>query len=776
MPVPTIRPLPQAVSRAGPPYLWAGASALAAFVLYALTLAPTTSFWDASEYIATAHILGLPHPPGNPLFVVLGKVWTLLLAPTGFSIAVRMNLLAALTSAAATGFFFLVMFRILERWAAADRPEGEEGGAAAPPAARWLPLVGAWAGSILATTAFTVWSQSTVNEKVYTPSVLIIAIVSWLTVRWLDRREEPGSARLIVLAVYLMVLGSTIHLMSLLPGPALLATVLAVRRHLLGDRRFLARASLAAVVGLSFNFVLPLRAADQPVINEGEPTCDSAGGAVVAVYSLGRAGCPALAANLSREQYGKPSIFDDPTSDPLAPEPRGIGILTHQFLNYFQYFDWQWGRGLSASETPGNTRLAFSLVFLGLGIWGVLLARRAGRGALVYLAVLTLTVTPALVVYLNFRYGYSLDPGLPPGIPREVRERDYFFIASFHLWGFLAGAGLVAAWRWAAGPRLPRLGLALGSPVLLLALVPLVFNWNWAGRNGDYAARDWAYNLLQSVEPYGIVFTNGDNDTFPLWYLQEVEGVRQDVTVIVVQYLMTQWYPRQLRYHTDPARQRPFNDPVARSVYGEPAGRPTRPITTLTDEELNSVGFAVLPREYTVTVGAQPVRYPEGFQFTRADQLALAIVQDAIAERPVHFASTGTIARSLGLDPYVVRQGIAGKLRLEGLEDAPGVVRVSENIGGEWIDLDRSIRLAEEVFSYRGLIDRPIWEDRSTLNIPWHFYFLYLQMADAVARAREGEELSAAEEERMERFLDRADRFLLTAEGGTAIARPPAGS
>ena len=228
MSVPTVRPLPQAVSRAVPPYLWAGASALAAFVLYVLTLAPTTSFWDASEYIATAHILGLPHPPGNPLFVVLGKVWTLLLAPTGLSVAVRMNLLAALTSAAATGFFFLVMFRILERWAAVDRPEGEEGGAAAPPAARWLPLVGAWAGSILATTAFTVWSQSTVNEKVYTPSVLIIAIVSWLTVRWLDRREEPGSARLIVLAVYLMVLGSTIHLMSLLPGPALLATVLAV--------------------------------------------------------------------------------------------------------------------------------------------------------------------------------------------------------------------------------------------------------------------------------------------------------------------------------------------------------------------------------------------------------------------------------------------------------------------------------------------------------------------------------------------------------------------
>ena len=750
-----------------PPYLQAAAASASAFFLYVVTLAPTTSFWDASEYIATAHILGLPHPPGNPLFVALGKAWTLLLAPTGWPIAVRVNLMAALTSAIATGFLFLVAHRVLEGWMAADETDSQS---EAGPWVRRFPVIGAWAGAVLGSTAFTVWNQSTVNEKVYTPSVLVIGAVSWLAIRWLDRRNEPGSGWLLVLSVYLMVLGSTNHLMSLLPAPGLLGLVLLEKRSLLMDARFVTRAMAAVLLGLSFNLVLPIRSAQQPVINEGEPICDSAGGALVAVYTLGAAGCPELAANLTREQYGKPSIFADPTSDLSAPGPRDLGIMAHQFLNYFQYFDWQWARGLAVSELPGNARLPFSLVFLGLGLWGLAVSGRAHRGYLTYLGILAVTLSGGLVYYLNFKYGYSLQPGLGTSVPREVRERDYFFVASFHLWGFLSGVGLAAAWRWAAGGGLAARNLALASPVMVLALVPLVFNWDWASRSGDYAARDWAYDMLQSVEPYGILFTNGDNDTFPLWYLQEVEGVRQDVTVIVVQYLMTQWYPRQLRHHSAPERQRPFDDPVAMEVYGSRGRPPSGAITTLADGEMNQVGFAVLPEDFTLNIGSQPVRFPAGFQFSRADQLALAIIQDSIAERPIHFASTGGQARALGLDPFVVRQGLASKLRFESLEDAPGVVKVSDSVGGEWLDLDRSRTLASDVFMYRGLRDREIWADRATLNIPWHFYYLYLQLADAVSQTREAEELSESEEVLMEGFLDEADRFLLTAEGGSRAA------
>ena len=132
-------------------------------------------------------------------------------------------------------------------------------------------------------------------------------------------------------------------------------------------------------------------------------------------------------------------------------------------------------------------------------------------------------------LYLNFKYGFGhtrrrgshFDKG-------EVRERDYFFIVSFSLWGLWAGIGLTALWlrlteRLGGGSK----ALGRAAPVLSLALLPLMLNWPYASRAGDYAARDWAYNLLNSVEPYGVLFTNGDNDTFPLWYLQEVEGIRR---------------------------------------------------------------------------------------------------------------------------------------------------------------------------------------------------------------------------------------------------------
>src|SRR3954468_7917750 len=97
-----------------PSYLAAGIVTLAVFVLYAVTLAPNTAMWDTSEYIAAAYTLGLPHPPGNPFFVLLGRVFAVL--PIAPNVAMRINILAAVCSAGAAGMWFLITERVLVGW------------------------------------------------------------------------------------------------------------------------------------------------------------------------------------------------------------------------------------------------------------------------------------------------------------------------------------------------------------------------------------------------------------------------------------------------------------------------------------------------------------------------------------------------------------------------------------------------------------------------------------------------------------------------------------
>src|SRR6266700_2920311 len=324
-----------------PPYL------MAALV----SLAPTTQFWDTSEYIAAAYVLGIPHPPGNPLFTLLAHTWGLLPLAAGY--AMRINLLAAVTSAIAAGCWFLVG----ERWMRAWVP------------ARWPRRLAALAGAIVAATSFTVWNQSVVNEKVYTLSLLSIALILWLIVRWDD--QPPGEAhdhhRLAI--VYLLALTSTNHMMGVLVGPVVIVLLfpplmqnraasgagrnaewtqwlvfvgvfaiivgsglesftpvyiaagiyaLALAAAVsVGNWRFAVAALLVAAVGLSVYIFLPIRAAHFPAINEGEPT-----------------NWTALQQVLTRAQYGKP---------PVTMRQADFGA---QLGMWFQYFGWQFAHDL----------------------------------------------------------------------------------------------------------------------------------------------------------------------------------------------------------------------------------------------------------------------------------------------------------------------------------------------------------------------------------------------------------------------------------------------
>ncbi|HET8648936.1 MAG TPA: DUF2723 domain-containing protein, partial [Gemmatimonadales bacterium] len=296
----TATPTAQLPSRPRPPYWWALGTAVLIFVLYVLTLAPTTAFWDTSEYIAAAKVLGIPHPPGNPLFTILAHTWGLL--PLAASYAVRINLFAAITGAAAAGFWFLVA----ERWLQSIVP------------VRWVRLACAFAGVLVGATSWTVWNQSTVNEKVYTVSLLSIALVVWLAVHWADDAAGPHRDRWVILMFYVLALTSTNHMMGVLAVPVVVVYVLWT------DWRVFTRPSVvigiigAIIVGISLNYLyLPIRAAQFPPINEGEP---------IGFFSK------ALSDVLNRAQYGKPSVFNRQAD------------LISQYGNYIQYFGWQFAR------------------------------------------------------------------------------------------------------------------------------------------------------------------------------------------------------------------------------------------------------------------------------------------------------------------------------------------------------------------------------------------------------------------------------------------------
>jgi len=736
------------------PYTSAAVAALAVFFLYVATLAPTIGFWDSGEYVAAAHILGIPHPPGSPLFVLLAHAWESLLAPTGLPVAVRINLFTAALMAVAHAFWFLVVDRALR---------GARGG-------RALRRVGAWAAVVVSATAFTVWNQADVTEKVYAISFFTTALVTWLALRW---RDAGRKTRGLVVIALVLALSATNHLMGVLAAPGLLVFVLLVdRRTLLRPRLWLAGVPLVALA-LSVQLFLPIRAAENPVLSEADPTCPSLPSAMESVYSAGHAGCVALSSALTRKQYDKPPITLDPTVYPQEHVPRSASLIGWQVLNYFQYFDWQWARSVAGHHTLfGGPRPLFTLAFLVLGLVGLAAHRRSDATGATYLVVLFATLSLGLVAYLNFRYGFSTGHGPYP--MAEVRERDYFFVIGFSVWGLWAGMGIAALWAKSASAlrnrmRWPRLAAA---PVLSVALLPFVLNVHWASRRADFAARDWAYNVLMSVRPYGVLFTNGDNDTFPLWYLQDVEGVRRDVTVIVGSYLGTAWYARQIRDLTrpcppgvDPDRtptrivcQRPFVPgalPAAlvRAGWTRSTNPPRDTILPLSDAQIRQVaqGAFVARQPMTLRAGTIHTTIQRGTTLLPSDTFTATILQHTLGRRPIYFMPASPAVQKLGLFGHTIREGITWRIENGPVDQntPKGVQKLPDNrlapVAGAAIDLDTTDTLVWHVYRRRGRILDPSmpWVDAATTDILMQY--AYTSFAAAEAHELRGDTQRAAQ-------------------------------
>ena len=725
-------------SQERPPYVWALATFALVLVIYVLTLAPTTAFWDASEYIAAARVLGIPHPPGNPLFVLLAHVFGIV--PLVESYAVRINLFAAVTSAGAAAFWFLVA----ERWLRAIVPY------------RWARYGAAFGGVLVGATSWTVWNQSVVNEKVYTVSLLSIALVMWLVVRWGDDEPGPHRDRWLVLIAYVLALTATNHMMGFLAVPALgiyvlwtdwrvavqpwaivtfYALLLAVTGKwldmfinaggptggllivlTLGVFGYALWRSpkdplvylgvLAVVVGISLNYLwLPLRAAQYPAINEGEP---------VGMFSQ------ALQDMLNRVQYGKPALTDRQAS------------FTGQLANFWQYFGWQFARGWG--RMAGVATALFTVLGLS-GLWTLWKTdRRAGLAAAALLGVLTL----GLVFYMNFKYGFSqyLDQ---TSLAREVRERDYFFMGSFSAFGVFVALGLGSMMRGIVeflrdrGTEKVQWGIASAS--LLLALIPLTANAASASRAGETMARDFAHDILESVEPYGILITAGDNDTFPLWYAQEVEGIRRDVTLANLSLMNTEWHLRQLRRREtpvfDPSKAAPLWRELKTPVH------PKDPALTLPFEEIDSLPEAMrVPADGGVVFDSLQLRFGQDV-LLRQDLATIFLVRDNIGgKRPIFFSWSdgGYPDQTFGLSPYLVSQGFVRKLMARPVEPTDSIV-LSPGLG--YVDIHRSRQLMWDVYHWQTATrDRPTgWVDPPSGSILQLYSVVYGGMAETFRKA-----------------------------------------
>jgi hypothetical protein len=389
-----------------------------------------------------------------------------------------------------------------------------------------------------------------------------------------------------------------------------------------------------------------------------------------------------------------------------------------------------------------NVQVMLAVLFGGLGVLGAWRHFQADRRHAWAMLSLMVTLTLLLVLYLNFKYGYS--QYLPRALPREVRERDYFFVCSFALWGIWVGFGLATLMEWVQDglrDRIPREATRWywALPILLLAVLPLLFNRHTASRAKETLARDFAVDLLNSVEPYGILVTAGDNDTFPLWYAQEVEGVRKDVVIINLSLANTDWYLRQMQRR--PVAE--YDTARGPAIYrGRTWPKPTDRVLAFTDGQLDSLQlYYPFDRKTGLTFGAvqvtldpeqiHPLGNGQGY-LEKADVVVLEAMKDQLGRRPIYFSRTvGDYADRFYLTSYLEGHGFARVLRTAPLVASDSVVALP---GFGWVNLARSKALAFDVY-HSGSAARPRprgWVDRPSEGILVTYGLIYQVLAQAL--------------------------------------------
>jgi Protein of unknown function (DUF2723) len=489
--------------------------------VYVGTGAPMLTFWDAGEFATAIGTFGIPHPPGTPLYVAIGTaLWRIV---PGLTPVQTGTLLSAISTAAACAILSWLIARMSQHRAPAI-------------------VAGLCAGLM-----GSVWMNATETE-VYAVSLLAVALQ--LAAAWRAFAHDDDRARVVL--AYIAALAVPLHLSALVATPAamllantardgavrwrslLMAGVLVIATTLLSaghwtvallclagiaiesrirpvEYRWLLPAAVVSLLAWSAIFILLVRARHAPYLNQGDPDT---------LYRLIDV--------VARRQY-----------DVAAPWPRRAPFWL-QLGNIVQYADWQMALSLWNDVTPSWLRTPFSVLAAALGIHGAIVHWRAHRPTARAAVALLLLATLGVCVTLNLRAGPSFGFGvLADGTLREARERDYFFALAFWVWGAWMGGAV-----WAIANR-------RGMPAYVAAIVPIAMiagSWSAVARDAlpdRRIATLMADEFLAEVPPNGMLFTAGDNDSYPLWYRQAVDSVRPDVHIVVTSLLPANWYLRE---------------------------------------------------------------------------------------------------------------------------------------------------------------------------------------------------------------------------------------
>ncbi len=341
----------------------------------------------------------------------------------------------------------------------------------------------------------------------------------------------------------------------------------------------------------------------------------------------------------------------------------------------------------------------------------------------------------AIVLYLN-------QPPLQP------RERDYAFAGSFYAFAIWVGMGVAGLWALVnsimnnpRGEKEPRKAMAVACATLAVGLlVPLQVvsqTWDDHDRSGRYTTRDFGMNYLASLDDNAIIFTNGDNDTFPLWYAQEVEGFRTDVRVVNLSYLTTDWYANQMRVATDggaaiDVSARPADYAFDRMQYNyfDPENMKTERVNALTALE------DLYHNPEATWKGARIWRYPYMFIPANPDAAAKAgviaqseapaaeeAIEVSLYKDPKNPASGATLSQALSLDmiatsakngwnrpayfamtvPDEYYLSLSPYMRNTGLAYQVTPLRNPDGENATWTDTDKMYRNVTEKFRWGGL-------------------------------------------------------------------------